>query len=298
MTVDPDDYVGNTIGLAVAQFVERVNTWQAQESPAPPWVPVIYDVRIDADAARFGLAPDERDILLSRSYPGRQGSLAAVIVLHIQEGVTAGSLDWWVHGPGVRASSTVLIQRDGSILRCIPEQDAPWTNGDVDAPDAQARRLMTQHGMLDLNPITLSIEAEGRSTATMPKLEFQAIVWQVRDWMTRYAVPTDHILGHFQINSITRGQCGRYKPQVMSALGTVPPPPETFPGLTIPEAVFDKCWPTEIPPDPNGPFTQHIIAAGKYPQVLWRLMVGDDVYLQTTGGMLRWVGKTGEVEEV
>src|SRR5687768_1088828 len=96
--------------------------------------PRIYDIANDAHAAMFGLQPWERDAMLTKCFKGRAGGRVEGIVYHIQAGTTRGSLDWWVHGPGVQASSTVLIQQDGSLLRCIPEKDGPWTNGDVRSP--------------------------------------------------------------------------------------------------------------------------------------------------------------------
>src|SRR3954469_11869457 len=76
------------------------------EPPEPPvneekpiqWSPMIYDIRKDADAAQFGLTPQERDYLLTRCIDGRSGGEVQAIGLHIQDGVTTGSLDWWVHG--------------------------------------------------------------------------------------------------------------------------------------------------------------------------------------------------------
>lgn len=68
--------------------------------------PTIYDIGVDSDAARFGLQPWERDMLLGRCFAGRRQTTArgpvrgapAYIVCHIQEGSTVGSLEHFVHG--------------------------------------------------------------------------------------------------------------------------------------------------------------------------------------------------------
>src|SRR4051812_34391333 len=101
--------------------------------------PTIYDLATDHD--RFAISAAERDILLEHRFEWRKDWDADItgkptdIVLHIQDGETNGSLDWWLSR---QASSTMLANRDGSLLRCIPEQHGPWTNGDVNTPTAQS----------------------------------------------------------------------------------------------------------------------------------------------------------------
>ncbi len=197
--------------------------------------PTIYDLRTDADAARFGLSPGERDELLGQCFPGRNGATPKVICLHTQEGVTRGSLDWWVNGVvngnPVQASSTVTVQRDGSILRIIPEADGPWTNGDVNSPTRQSAYLRSFGG--NPNIWSLTIEAEGRPGDAMPAAQLDAILWQIRDWSGRYSIPLnrDRVIPHASINSVTRAGCpGGYYDRVMAALesGAAPPPSPVY----------------------------------------------------------------------
>jgi hypothetical protein len=58
------------------------------------------------------------------------------------DGTTNGSLAYWASN-AVDASSTVMIQKDGSILKIIPEQHGPWTNGDVISPTAEAAEILS-----------------------------------------------------------------------------------------------------------------------------------------------------------
>lgn len=185
-----------------------------------------YDLAHDHDAARFGLQPWERDHLLdkcfaNRSYGGVQGR-PQVILPHIQDGWTRGSLDWWVNGPS-SGSSTVLVQRDGSLLRCIPERHAPWTNGDVREPTAQSRYLRSLGG--NPNLWSLTIELEGRPQDAIPEAAMQTVVWQVRDWCERHDIPisADRIIPHGSVNSVSRSQCGLYVPKVMAELDLTAP---------------------------------------------------------------------------
>src|SRR5688572_8510179 len=91
--------------------------------------PQIFDIRRAADAAHFGLALDERDRLLSKRYPNRRGQTPKIIVLHIQQGWTRGSLDH--HANAAQASASIYANQDGSLVRGIADEDGPWTNGDT-----------------------------------------------------------------------------------------------------------------------------------------------------------------------
>lgn len=164
--------------------------------------PVIYDLAIDY--ARFGATWGQASAILGHKFPGRAGARPRCIVLHIQDGTTRGTLSYW---PGVQASSTVLIQRDGSILRVIPESDGPWTNGDVIDPTPQSLIVRNLGG--NPNVWTLSIEAEGHPFDPLPAVQLDAIEWQCRDWMTRYPEITSPlwVLPHRSFNSATRGNC-------------------------------------------------------------------------------------------
>ncbi len=178
--------------------------------------PVIYDIARDADAARYSLTPAERDRLLKKCIPNRNGKQPKVVVLHIQDGVTAGSLDWWANN--AQASSTVLINKDGSIVRCIPEQHGPWTNGDVSEPSAVGQRVVNSFGPYP-NEYSLTAEVEGRPNDTMPEAQFQTICWQVWDWMDRHKIDRSNVIRHADLNSVTRSFCpGPYYTRVMAAI--------------------------------------------------------------------------------
>jgi hypothetical protein len=123
-------------------------------------------------------------------------------VIHVQEGVNRGS---WQHFHTVTASSTVLIGKNGDIWRLVPEDKAPWTNGDVKNPDAEVRALMAKYGS-DPNTWSLTIECEG-FTGNLPYTEeqYQSILWQLREWKKTYG--DKPILRHGQINAVDRAYC-------------------------------------------------------------------------------------------
>lgn len=211
--------------------------------PAPVPAPTIYDLRNDAHAARFGLSPAERDYLLSRRFPDRNGADPRAIVLHSQDGNTVGSLDWWVNGvvngQRVQASSTVTIQRDGSVLRVIPEEHGPWTNGDVNRPTAESAKLRALGGNPNVWCLTIELEGDGRAPLT--PAQFAATVWQIGDWRSRYPIPLDMVIGHFSINSVSRPNCPD-------------PPPHTTVYGPVKAAIAGSPLPPPPPPTPASPF--------------------------------------------
>lgn len=257
---DPDAY-GRQLAAEINALPLVADAPPADPEPIP-WSPVIYDLRNDSHAARFGLTPAERDRILAKQIPGRHGMRPEAIVLHVQWGWTSGSLRHWL---GVSASSTIMVQQDGSLLRVIPEGDGPWTNGDVQNPDASARALMQRFGP-DPNVYALTIEAEDGRTEQINAAQLRAIVWQIRQWYERWPHLREagHVLGHYQINSVDRSRCGRYRGDVLFALSDQPPIPEPepvpeLPGLPdwLPADALRAAFPLA---DPHGVVTKRLIA--------------------------------------
>lgn len=133
------------------------------------------------------------------------------IVLHIQQGSSWGS---WQHFHTAQASSTVTIQRDGSIWRLVPEEHGPWTNGDDMFPTNTGQRLVDLPG--NSNIWSLSIETEGYSYAPnpsgwaawpKPEAQVNAIVWQIMDWMRRYNIPLTNVIRHKDLNTRDKWIC-------------------------------------------------------------------------------------------
>src|SRR5690606_16679570 len=137
----------------------------------------------------------------------------------------------WQHFHTVKASSTVMIARNGDIWRLVPEDKAPWTNGDVKNPDAQVRALMNKYGP-DPNTWSLTIEFEG-FTGNLPYTEaqYQSGLWQLREWKRKYG--DKPVLRHGQINSVDRAFCperpnGPLMTRLLRDLGTPAPADATF----------------------------------------------------------------------
>lgn len=142
---------------------------------------------------------------VNRRYIGRGGMSPKAIFVHIQDGNNLGSWQWF---HTVTASATVLIGKNGDIWRLVPEEDGPWTNGDVQSPTARGRDLLNRYGA-DPNYYTLSIETEGFTTE-WPKEQAQldSVLWQIRTWRQKYpSITKVFIFRHADVNQVTRPAC-------------------------------------------------------------------------------------------
>ena len=238
-----------------------------------PWPkPRIYS--LDKDHAQFGLTKWQADKILSHRFASRQGLGIRAIVMHIQEGTSRGSLSWWASG-NADASSSVMVQKDGSILRIIEDQYGPWTNGDTNRPSAKGKKLIDAIGGANPNLVTVSIEAEGYWQDTMPKAQAEAICWMVTEWMRRHDLTVNDIYRHADFNSVTRPNCpGTYFDVVMGMLRGEAPAPAPPPNPLLPTWPGKPAWLDEdlIPllfpeADPNGKRTRAWFAYMTYAKV-------------------------------
>jgi hypothetical protein len=205
------------------------------------------------DYAKFGLSANEANLLLTKKISNRLGYSSLAIIHHIQDGRTTGSLRHWV---GVSASSTCMVQRDGSILWIIPESDGPWTNGDVCNPEAEVQYLLTASGG-DPNRCSLTIEAEGTPWDSLTAAQLDTIEWIDRMWMKKYPhITTKNIHRHRAINKCTRYNCpgagdhNDYHIAVMKRLDGTPTTqyamPIVYPWLKSDEGINRKIGSTVV----------------------------------------------------
>lgn len=254
---NPDAY-----GRQAAELINSLPLLEEEEPPVSDWAPVIYDLANNAHAARFGLSQAQANVIRAKKISGRAKGIQS-IGLHVQDGWTAGSLSHWLN---VSASSTIMVQQDGSILRVIPEADGPWTQGDVNTPHPKARALMDRFGW-DPNVWSLTVEAEDGGTRRINAAQEQTIAWQIKQWQAKYPdlARTDwanRILGHYMINSVAKANCGLYRDAMVASLaagGPVLPEVPAYQGLPawLTPAALEAAFPLA---DPTGVVTKAVIA--------------------------------------
>ena len=207
--------------------------------------PVMYDLMNDRDAAKFGMTPTQRNKFMQGCFRNRNGAKPRAIFCHVQEGTTRSSLNWAVTKPGDQNSYSYTVQLDGSILRCIPEQHGPWTNGAVRSPKAKAKKLLDLGG--NPNLYTISIEVEGYWNGKHPQVQIDAVYWLVNDIAARHDIPIlgddsagDWLFEHADVDNVNRSNCaGPYydiiQKMVREGGGGSQPVPEYVDPSPIPE---------------------------------------------------------------
>ena len=247
-------YAPASDGNDEARYVETIRR-EIDALPLAGGTPVANSYRTPAiyelyrDYAGFRLTQAQATKIGNHKFPGRSGRKPLAIVLHIQEGTTMGSLNWWASG-NADASSTVMVQLDGSVLRVIPETDGPYTNGDVSRPSAKGQALITRIGGANPNLVTLSMEIEGYSGDLLTAGPLNAVCWQASEWMTAFGLTVNDIYRHADINSTTRAGCpGVLFDQVMTALKGAAPGPVAWPGKPVwmPDAMVTELFPEATP---------------------------------------------------
>lgn len=135
---------------------------------------------------------------------GRNGYKPIAIVMHIAEGTLAGC-DAWFNSPNNEGSSThYAVGKNGEIHQYVLEEDAAWGNGQVKQPTWP---LLISG--VNPNLYTVSIEHEGFTGEPWTEAMFQADVWLLKQIGQRWGIAFDreHIIGHYQIDSVTRPNC-------------------------------------------------------------------------------------------
>lgn len=291
-----DGAFGGSIGLYLLQTIERVNAYIGDIGMAtnPYKAPVFY--ALEKDFARFGLTASQAAKIANHRFTNRQGKQPMAIVLHIQEGNTKSSLGWWASG-NADASSTVMVQKDGSLLSVIPANHGPWTNGDTNQPSAKGRALIAKAGGVNPNLVSLTIETEGFSGEKATDAAIETICWQITEWMNAYRLTKSDIYRHADLNSVSRAFCpGAYFDQVMTKLdsgtgsgGGTTPPVATWPNKPswLPDDLVRVLFPEA---DPGGSRTaawlRYCAETGRAPRRIAFHGTGSAQLIEFSDGMM------------
>ena len=133
------------------------------------------------------------------------------LVLHITQGTDSRS---WLCNPASDASANYLIERDGTIYELVPPDESAWANGVVDNPNtnnALINKWLSEG--INFNQRTISIEHEGFTSnnhgGSLSAAQTDATI-RLQAWLCsqfNIAPDQDHILGHYEVDSVNRPFC-------------------------------------------------------------------------------------------
>lgn len=142
---------------------------------------------------------------------GRNGRRPIAIINHKTAGRYPGCKTWLCN-PVAKVSAHYLITRKGEIIQLVRDEDTAWHAGTVNKPD------WPLYDRTNPNRYTLGIEHEdyrGDGELGLTELQFQASLWLHNMLINRWGIPvdTDHIAGHYRIDSVNKSNCpGPYFP--------------------------------------------------------------------------------------
>lgn len=133
---------------------------------------------------------------------GRNGQKPIAVVLHIMGG-SIGSCDNWFSQSISHVSAHYGIGQNGEIHQYVKEENQAWANGGRNKPTWQLIKPE------DPNQYTIAIEHEGNEYSVWSDAMKDASSNLIQQICARYNIPIDrsHIIGHYEINSVTRPNC-------------------------------------------------------------------------------------------
>lgn len=140
----------------------------------------------------------------SNNFGERNGYKPEIVVIHISTG-TLASMDSWFAAKASLASAHYSVARDGTISQYVDESKAAWANGRMGNPSFKLFKGIA----INPNQYTISIENEGQDLSNGTPDQFNALSALLIDICGRNNIPIDrdHIIGHYEIDSINRPFC-------------------------------------------------------------------------------------------
>ncbi len=134
---------------------------------------------------------------------GRFGYKPEAIVVHIAEGWLNGAYEWF-NNSASNASAHYMVGKNGVIWQFVADEDTAWHAGGVNQP-----RWALLKPRINPNLYTIGIEHEGFTGEKWTKEMYEASGELIAMLCSKYQIPLDrnHIIGHNQINSVTRSRC-------------------------------------------------------------------------------------------
>jgi N-acetyl-anhydromuramyl-L-alanine amidase AmpD len=134
---------------------------------------------------------------------GRAGFNPEAIVIHIAEGTLQGGYAWF-NNPTSQASSHYMVGKRGEIWQFVKDENTAWHAGGINKPSWN----LLKPGV-NPNLYTIGIENEGFTGEPWTENMYRSCAELIFNLSVKYSIPVDrdHIIGHYQINSVSRINC-------------------------------------------------------------------------------------------
>ncbi|HCP14811.1 MAG TPA: hypothetical protein DIT32_03410 [Peptococcaceae bacterium] len=155
-------------------------------------------------------------------FNGRNNWKPDMIVCHITEGSYAGAVSWLCNSAS-KASAHFVVAQDGRITQLVKLTDAAWCNGTSIAltqkthygkstlADVRTRKTNANYYTISIEHEGLWAKTKGKLTDAQLKATIELIAWirsEVRRiFNTEIPLDREHIVGHYQINPVTKPNC-------------------------------------------------------------------------------------------
>jgi N-acetylmuramoyl-L-alanine amidase len=130
--------------------------------------------------------------IIERASPNqsvRSASISA-IVIHDTAGKTAESALTWFESPTSQVSSHYVIDKDGSVYRCVPDARKAWHAGES-----------VLHGVRDVNQYSIGIELVDDNDGDLYPAAQMLVVEELTAVLSEtYQIPLNRIVGHQHIS--------------------------------------------------------------------------------------------------
>jgi hypothetical protein len=121
---------------------------------------------------------------LSTNFRKGRRATPDTIVIHVTEG-SAESVISWFNNPEAEVSAHYMVEKDGTIVAFVHEDDEAWAQGRVDHPTAAVVR---ERPTVNPNAYCISIEHEGDGTHELTDAQRASSILLIRDIAARYNI--------------------------------------------------------------------------------------------------------------
>ncbi len=125
-----------------------------------------------------------------------------------------GEATWRINDPANQNSATFFVNRDGSVVQFLadPLHMDPWSNGDVNQPDTSNPRIkaVLDDGVNANERTIVAIENVGfEPGSSLTDAQIKSCAEIVAHYHKATGVPVNRqtVIGHYQLNSVTRPNC-------------------------------------------------------------------------------------------